>query len=394
MSSHVDPAKAGPLPRVAPDSMTSLLRRVADSLLRLPYSTWNFGDSVAFEGMLAASDVLGEDSWLRFAQGMLRGWATRARPYVRLDCTAPGLAMVDTYRLTNDTLILEAALGLADYLASRPRLHGVYATWEHSPLQHPCGPGALPAEEVELLVKPPAGVFVDCLHFDPPFFTALGSVTGDRQWTDLGVEQALGYIRLLQEPSGLFAHFVLDGSAQRYGPGWGRGQGWALLGLLNVLAHLNPGEEAHTKLVAAVRRLNAAMLSLQRADGHWYAVVDDPRSGDESSTAAFMAAGLVSAARLDIADGASAEAATRALDAACAATNDAATLSGVSAAVNACTQASHYAHVPRGFVVPWGQGPLALALAAHLRTNTHPAIARADNRVVADGSESERIGTP
>lgn len=394
MSSDVVAPDSGPCPPSPASSMTLLLRRVADSLLRLPYSTWNFGDSVAFEGMLAASHVLGEDGWLRFGQGIFRGWATRARPYVRLDCTAPGLAMVDTYRLTNDTLILEAALGLAEYLASRPLLHGVYATWEHSPLQHPYGPGTLSAEEVALLVERPAGVFVDCLHFDPPFFTALGSVTGDRQWTDIGVEQALGYVRLLQQPSGLFAHFVLDGSSDPYGQGWGRGQGWALLGLLNVLDHLNAGEEPYTELAAAARRLIAAMLSLQRPEGHWYAVVDDPHSGDETSTSAFMATALVSAARIGIVEGGAVEAATRALDAACAATSDAGTLTGVSAAVNACTQASHYAHVPRGFVVPWGQGPLALALAEHLRTTTRSAIARADNRAVPDGSVTERIDTP
>jgi unsaturated rhamnogalacturonyl hydrolase len=38
------------------------------------------------------------------------------------------------------------------------------------------------------------------------------------------------------------------------------------------------------------------------------------------------------------------------------------TLGEVSAAVMACTQPSHYAHVPRGFRVPWGQGPALLAL--------------------------------
>jgi unsaturated rhamnogalacturonyl hydrolase len=36
----------------------------------------------------------------------------------------------------------------------------------------------------------------------------------------------------------------------------------------------------------------------------------------------------------------------------------------VSANVFACTVASHYHHVPRGAVVPWGQGPLLLAAAA------------------------------
>jgi unsaturated rhamnogalacturonyl hydrolase len=53
---------------------------------------------------------------------------------------------------------------------------------------------------------------------------------------------------------------------------------------------------------------------------------------------------------------------TRALRATLACMTAEATLAGVSAAVMACTEPTHYAHVPRGFDVPWGQGPLVLAL--------------------------------
>ena len=130
----------------------------------------------------------------------MRGWATRRHPFVRLDCTAPGKAMVELARRWDDAIILEAAIDLAAYLRGRPELDGVYATWEHSPLQHPWGPATLAPAEVALLAAPPAGVFVDCLHFDPPFFTALGRLTGDADLIADGVRQALGYVRLLATP--------------------------------------------------------------------------------------------------------------------------------------------------------------------------------------------------
>jgi unsaturated rhamnogalacturonyl hydrolase len=44
--------------------------------------------------------------------------------------------------------------------------------------------------------------------------------------------------------------------------------------------------------------------------------------------------------------------------------DEAAQLREVSAAVYASTVADHYLAVPRGFVVPWGQGPALLALVA------------------------------
>lgn len=342
----------------------SLLREVADSLTQMPYTTWAFGDSVAFDGMVVASDVLGDDAWLEFARGWMRAWGTRAEPFRRLDCTAPGLAMVHVYERTGDTLVADAASRLAAYLLTRPSIGGVFATWERSPLRHPYGPGQLPPDELRLVTSPPAGVFVDCMHFDPPFFTALGRVLDDESLRDVGVDQALGYVRLLQDPStGLFHHFVLEGQSRPFALGWGRGQGWALLGLLDVLDNIENDDRRRVEVADSARMLVQAMIRFQRADGGWSAVVQEPASGDEASTAAFMVSGLLRAARQGLVGvGDVAGPASRALRALLG-NLDGAYLTGVSAAVWACTQLSHYFHVSRGHLVPWGQGPLALALA-------------------------------
>lgn len=351
------------------------LRALADSLLDLDYETWNFGDSVAFEAMLAASDSLGDERWAAFAYGWVRSWATRAEPYRRLDCTAPGHAIVRLAERYRDGRLVEAAARLADYLLARPRLDKVFLTWEHSPLMHPYGPAKLGPAEVATLSDPPPGVFLDCLHFDPPFLTALGKLTRDQRYWRTGLDQAAGYVRLLQTASGLFDHFVLLDRPGRFGPGWGRGQGWALLGLLDVVElatglPLNKDDEQVVgALRDAARRLIREMLTLQRHDGHWYAVVDLAESGDEFSTAAFMASALPRAADLGIVSRENiADPANRALVATRNGLDNNATLREVSAAVMACTEASHYAHVPRGFRVAWGQGPAMLALTAAIVT--------------------------
>lgn len=352
---------------LGPEDLRTVLEKVADSLLLLPYQAWTFGDSIAFEGMLAASARLGDQRWRSFAHGFVRAWAADLRPFVRLDCTAPGLAMVEVARQTGDARVSEAAIGLADYLVDRPRIGSLFATWEHSPLQHPYGPDQLPPDQVRLLASPPPGAFIDCLHFDPPFLVSLGMHVSREDLVEEGVQQALAYIEVLQREDGTFDHFVLEGSDRTYGPGWGRGQGWALLGLLDVIEHLPDGEARAEPLNGAAARLVAGMLATQRQDGHWDAVVGDPGSGDETSTAAFMADGFLRAARLGVVShDAVTEPARRALGAALASTSSDGALAGVSAAVNACTLPSHYAHVPRGFVVPWGQGPLAMALAEAL----------------------------
>ena len=272
------------------------LIRTADTLLTLDYHTWDFGDSVAFEGMLAASDALDDPRYQTFAYGWARAWATRATPYRRLDCTAPGAAMVHLSRRTGDARLLQATVELADYLLDRPRLDsGLYATWEHSPLRHPYGPDELDARGAFLIADPPPGAFIDCLHFDPPFFTALGGATGEHRYFAAGLDQALAYIRRLQRPDGLFDHFELRGEPNTFGHGWGRGQGWALLGLLDSLretAGTDRYVEQRTIIGDAIQRLIAGMRSLQLPGGHWATNVRDASTGIENSTAAFMAIGF------------------------------------------------------------------------------------------------------
>ncbi len=357
-------------------SQRDLTERLALTLTDLAYETWNFGDSVAFEALIEASDVLGDERWAAFAHGWSRSWATRALPRRRLDCTAPGRAMVHLAERSHDDRLLAATVELAHYLTTRPRLRGVYETWEHSPLMHPYGPAVLDDAYSALVDNSPAGVFLDCLHFDPPFFAAVARATGSESFAREAVEQALGYVAALQTPDGLFQHFVLRDHEGTFGPGWGRGQGWAILGMLEVLDEFDgmpaeivePHTEALERIAEAVADLIAAMLRLQRADGHWFAVVNDVESGDEFSTAAFMGAGFLQAlARGAVHAGTEASverAALSAVDAVRRGILEDGTLAEVSAAVMACTEPSHYAHVPRGFRVPWGQGPALLALTA------------------------------
>lgn len=351
-----------------------VIRTLADSLTALPYQTWNFGDSVAFEALLEASDVLGDDRWAAFAHGWARAWASRATPYRELDCTAPGWAIVRLAQRWDDPYLLEAAVGLADFLVARPTIQGLYRTWEHSPLMHPYGPARLSGREAVLVADPPPGSFLDCLHFDPPFLTALGRAVDSPALLEAGVTQALGYVEVLQRPSGLFDHFVLEDVPGTFGPGWGRGQGWAILGLLDVLDELDALQDterfaaARSTLRGALLRLTEALVALQRPDGHWYAVVDHAGSGDEYSTAAFLAAGFYRGLRTGALAGPEVEtAAARAAQAVRAGIGPDGSLAEVSAAVMACTEPSHYAHVPRGFRVPWGQGPALLALAERRR---------------------------
>lgn len=364
-------------PAVEHDDTPALMEAVADALITLQFRTWDFGDSVAFDALITASNRLGLERWASFAHGWGRSWATRSRPFARLDCTVPGRALTLIAERRHDDQLVVVLRDLAAFLRRRRTLSGVYETWDSSPLLQPYGAPPMSSRDRSLLEDPPAGVFVDCMHFDPPFFTALGRVAADDDLVADGVRQARGYIDLLQGDRGLFDHFVLRDETGSFGPGWGRGQGWAALGLIEVIRELRARrseggdrrfDQDEERCSSSLVRLLDAMVNLQRADGHWEVVVHRSGSGDEYSTAGFMAYALSEACELGLGDtdryaGAALAARTavlRSLDAA-------GQLREVSAAVYASTVLEHYAAVPRGYVVPWGQGPALLALVSNLK---------------------------
>ena len=352
---------------VSPVSVTvprERLQAAAELLIDYPFRVWHYGESTGLEGLVRAGDLLGEPRYEAWVHGLLRGWAARRHPFTELDNTLPGKVLCELAARHDDELLLAAGLDAAGYLTARRTLRGVALPFERAPLRQPFGGEPLGPRDRDLLEDPGPGVFVDALHFDPPFLVRLGVLADAPELVDAGAGQARALSELLQDGSGLFWHFFLERSGERYGFGWGRGQGWALLGLVDVLEALPRDHLEWDPLAGALERLVRALRGSQRADGGCDAVVGDPESGDESSTAAFVAAGVGAAVASGVLGNDQLDLARRAWSNTAALVGEDGVLAGVSANVWACTVPSHYHHVPRGAVVPWGQGPLLLAASA------------------------------
>jgi unsaturated rhamnogalacturonyl hydrolase len=337
------------------------LAAAADLLAGYPFPFWHYGDSVGFEGLLAAGARLATDRYEGFVYGALKAWAARRTPFRELDNTAPGHALCLAYERSRDDELLEAGRDLAGFLTTRRTASGTFVSFERAPLREPYGGERLSNAEAALLQDPGAGVFVDCLHFDPPFFAHLGALTDDAMLIDLAAQQALAYVELLQDDDGLFWHFWLEQTGRRYGRGWGRGQGWALLGLLDTLTYLPRQHALRPPLETSVLRLARALESSQQRDGGWASVVGESASGSESSTAAFVASGLAAGMARSLLPAELAPCARAAWESTLRNVDTRGVLTGVTVAVWASTAASHYRSVPIGSVMPWGQGPLLLA---------------------------------
>lgn len=344
-----------------------LIGEVADRLVEHAFEGWFYGDSIGFEGLVAASDATGIARYKDFAHGFFRAWGTRRTPWQPDDNTAPGHVMCDVVERTGDVVLREAVLDLARHLKARRHVGAVSVTFEDTlrSLRQPYGGVALSPEDQALMKDPGPGIWLDCMHFDPPFFAHLERLAPGEGWAEAAVAEILGCRDLLlNRETGLYRHYWLERTGEARIDGWGRGQGWALLGLLDVAAFVGETGGAN-EVRAEALRLARRMLEAQLDDGHWHCMVHEPRSGSESSTSAFIATAFYRGMSTGLLPEAEfAEPADRAWHAMKGRLDPNGNLTGVSAAVMSALVEKHYWHVPLDRIVPWGQGPVLTADAA------------------------------
>jgi unsaturated rhamnogalacturonyl hydrolase len=161
----------------------------------------------------------------------------------------------------------------------------------------------------------------------------------------------------------LFAHFYLERTQRLYGHGWSRGQGWALLGLLDVLEHGADDLPGREQIADSLRRLASALVATQEPSGHWRGRIGDPGTVVETSAAFFFSAGIWRGVRLGVFEEELLAVADRAWYAGLESIAPDGHIAGVSAEVWPSLAESHYRGVKAGVQVPWGQGPFLLAAA-------------------------------
>jgi rhamnogalacturonyl hydrolase YesR len=136
-------------------------------------------------------------------------------------------------------------------------------------------------------------VWVDCMHLDGPFLARLGRLTNDAGWQDLAAELLLGHARVLQdETNGLFSHGFNDSTGEPNRVHWGRGQGWALLGLVDTLHELPREHASAAQIQERLAALIVGLASTEIEPGVWSTVVDRPETYREASVSAFVALGV------------------------------------------------------------------------------------------------------
>jgi unsaturated rhamnogalacturonyl hydrolase len=297
----------------------TLLTAVAERTAGLRYRMWGFGEGPALLGLLTAGELLDRPDLI-----------------ARVDeLVTPVPTGVPDEHLVN----VEVLLRLRE-LRDGPPVGPAVESWGRCVRAEVHRPDLIGLDRL---------VWVDCMHTDGPGL-ALADPAG-------AIPIMHRYITALQDGSGLFSHGfdVIAGRAN--GVHWGRGQGWALTGLVGTLAH-TPDPALATSLDALLHALAES-----EVDGRWRTIVDDD-SPVELATSALVAAGVLTGIKAGVIGEKWADLAERALAAAVEET--VAGVLPVSEATPVGTPITYRTRKTGCFA--WGQGPLLLALAAKERS--------------------------
>ncbi len=176
--------------------------------------------------------------------------AAKISPRDHVDDRVFGAVPLEIYRQTKDPKFLPAGLQLADAQWASPTPDGI--THE-------------------------ARYWIDDMYMSPLLQLQAWRATGEVKYLDRSALMMVAYLDKLQQPNGLFFH-AADSPFF-----WGRGNGWVAAGMAELLRELPTPHPQRPAVLAGYRKMMAALLAHQGADGMWRQLIDKPESWAESS---------------------------------------------------------------------------------------------------------------
>ena len=173
----------------------------------------------------------------------------------------------------------------------------------------------------------PRQMWLDGLYMAEPFYAEYAKVAGDTAAFDDVAKQFLLAARYTRDvSSGLLHHAWDESHTQRWADtttgrsrhAWGRGAGWYVMALVDVLDYLPANHPQRSALIAVLRETSDAIARVQDpVSGLWFQVMDEPgRSGNylEASGSAMFAYAFAKGARMGYLEPRYRETANRAFD--------------------------------------------------------------------------------
>ncbi len=127
-------------------------------------------------------------------------------------------------------------------------------------------------------------LWADDLYMSVPFLCRYYQLTGETSYIDDAARQFLGFRELLYLPGPKLMSHVYDfARGLATGVPWGRGNGWVIFSLSELLAVLPANHPLRPELLKFFRELSEGYLAVQDANGMWHQVLTEPDSYPETS---------------------------------------------------------------------------------------------------------------
>ncbi|GGF80801.1 hypothetical protein GCM10010912_27420 [Paenibacillus albidus] len=142
-------------------------------------------------------------------------------------------------------------------------------------------------------------MWADDFFMSCPFLVRVGQLTGDTRYFDEVIRQAKGFHKQLwMSDKRLYAHiyFPLEGVNSRVP--WGRGNGWVIFAMTEILLNLPSDYPERDRLLQLFRELAAGISAYQNESGMWHQVLDESASYEETSCTAMFVLSLARGIRL------------------------------------------------------------------------------------------------
>lgn len=256
------------------------------------YARWDYPLGVTMYGLLQTGHVLGRRDIADYALSHIRT-CTSMDGYARWDkeqygfpslnqqlvltrmldnCGSFGSAMLEAYPESGDPDFRAIADRIADFIMNRLERR------EDGAFYREC-PGEYSADTM----------WADDLYMSAPFLRRYARIAGRPECLDEAARQFLLFEKYLYMPEyGVMSHVYDFKYDMKTGIPWGRGNGWTLFSLSEVLEALPASHPDRPALLDLFNRLCRGIAALQGKSGLWRQVLTDPDAYEEASCTAMF----------------------------------------------------------------------------------------------------------
>jgi unsaturated rhamnogalacturonyl hydrolase len=262
-------------------------------LQNIRFARWNYPLGVTLYGLLKLGEKSGRNDMIRYVLDHMTEcikmyhyakWDREQYGYPAInhklvefrmldDCGSFGSAMLEAYRFSGDSDVIRIAEDIADYMAYH---------------QERREDGAFYREIKGYFME--NTLWADDLYMSTPFLCRYSQVTGKQDAIEDAVRQFILYRKYLFMPQTKLMSHVYDFKYETptYIP-WGRGNGWVVFSLSELLHMLPKEHEQWETLRSMFQELCEGALACQGDHGLWHQVLTDPTSYEETSCTSMFA---------------------------------------------------------------------------------------------------------